>query len=64
MFKNNFDLVWHVRSLDVIIPILIIRKKPNKLKIVNSFKSFRQLRSQGKPLPPNWRDRQGDTESR
>lgn len=48
-------LGWHLRSLEVTKPVLTIRKKLNKLKISSvSYRFIRELRLQGKPLPPKW----------
>jgi hypothetical protein len=56
--QQNEGGIWSsIRSLSVIHPTLIIRKKLNKLNINNCFvTSIRELSSQGW-CPQTWRDR-------
>lgn len=48
MCSYNFRFsLWYVKNLEVIALILTTRKKLDKVKMNNSFRAVRELRSQG-----------------
>ena len=54
--------IWHVRSLEMVTPVLTTKRSWTNWKSTALLRTIRELRSRGKPLPPNL-ERQAGTEN-